>query len=200
MSIELLIADKIEKLDPTLNVKGADRKMVQLACKDFSNYIKFDQKSAYKYSLTEIEKYSKNHLQELKSFLTIWTGKWMEKWQERVKLLVGNQSKEEFSEHCSTLAKSQPLWEKLNCKDELMDIVLSELINNGEICATTIIAEYIIKTNLTDDYLELNSEKTINFLSKVIHRANEISKRNGPLMFVEINKTYYNSARTNLEQ
>jgi hypothetical protein len=193
MSIESLIAEKIQKLDPTLNVKGSDRKMIQLVCKDFANYMKFSQKSAYKFSFTEKEKYSKIDLPELKSFLTIWTGKWMEKWRERVKLRVGPQSKEELTENNTTVAKAQPVWENLKFKEELIDIVMSELITNGEICGTASIAEYVVKTNLTNNCLELDAEKTINFLSTVIHRAHEISKTNGPLMFLEINKNYYNS-------
>ena len=156
--------------------------------------MKFSQKSTYKFVFAEKEKYSKIHLQELKSFLTIWIGKWMEKWRERVKLLVGNQSKEELTEHYTNVAKAQPLWENLKFKEELIDIVMFELINNGEICGTAIIAEYVIKTNLTNNGFELNAEKTINFLNKLTHRAHEISKENGPLMFVEINKNYYNLA------
>ena len=148
-TIEPLIADKLKKIDPTINAQGADRKMLQLACKDFANYMKFNSKTPLNLRQEKnIEEFSQKNPAELESFLTIWTGKWMRKWQERVKLFIGDQNKKELSDLMITFAKAGPLWQKLDCKEELLDIVESTLINNGEICGTQILAEYTLKTEL----------------------------------------------------
>ncbi|MGD0451239.1 MAG: hypothetical protein ABSA79_09340 [Candidatus Bathyarchaeia archaeon] len=156
--------------------------------------MKFKYKSANNLPFEEkVEKFSKKELSELESFLSIWTAAWMKKWQERVKLLVGNQRKTEHNDLQKTLEEAQPAWETLDCKEELMDIVQSALINNGEICGTQILAEHVLKMELAKDDLKFDNGKTVEFLNNVLRRARVISQTSGPLMFIEINRAYYAS-------
>jgi len=194
-SVEKLISDKIKKIDSTLDFQGSDRKVLQLACKDFANYMKFNCKSTYNLRLEEkLEKFSREETAELESFLTIWTAIWMKKWQERVKLFIGNQSRNEFNELYKTLDKAGPIWQTLDCKEELIDIAESTLINNGEICGTQILAEYTLKVELAKNNLNLTDKaQALTFLNNVMNRAHEIAKTSGPLMFVEASKAYYSS-------
>jgi hypothetical protein len=194
-SVEKLISDKIKKIDSTLDFQGSDRKVLQLACKDFANYMKFNCKSTYNLRLEEkLEKFSREETAELESFLTIWTAIWMKKWQERVKLFIGNQSRNEFNELYKTLDKAGPIWQTLDCKEELIDIAESTLINNGEICGTQILAEYALKVELAKNNLNLTDKaQALTFLNNVMNRAHEIAKTSGPLMFVEASKAYYSS-------
>jgi hypothetical protein len=194
-SVEKLISDKIKKIDSTLDFQGSDRKVLQLACKDFANYMKFNCKSTYNLRLEEkLEKFSREETAELESFLTIWTAIWMKKWQERVKLFIGNQSRNEFNELYKTLDKAGPIWQTLDCKEELIDIAESTLINNGEICGTQILAEYALKVELAKNNLNLTDKaQALTFLNNVMNRAHEIAKTSGPLMFVEAGKAYYSS-------
>jgi hypothetical protein len=196
--IEVLIADKIKKIDSTLDLQGADRKMLQLACKDFANYMKFSCRSAYNLRFEEkLERFSDKEHSELDAFLTVWTGMWVKKWQERVKLFMGERSKDEHNLQ-TVLAAARSQWQTLDCKEELIDSIESTLINNGEICGTQNLAEYTIKTELAKKGNLDISDKTqaITFLNNVLRRAHEIAKTSGPLMFVEVNKTYYNQATT----
>ena len=195
-SVEKLISDKIKKIDSTLDFQGSDRKVLQLACKDFANYMKFNCKSTYNLRLEEkLEKFSREETAELESFLTIWTAIWMKKWQERVKLFIGNQSRNEFNELYKTLDKAGPIWQTLDCKEELIDIAESTLINNGEICGTQILAEYTLKVELAKNNLNLTDKaQALTFLNNVMNRAHEIAKTSGPLMFIEASKAYYSSA------
>jgi len=194
-SVEKLISDKIKKIDSTIDFQGSDRKVLQLACKDFANYMKFNCKSTYNLRLEEkLEKFSREETAELESFLTIWTAIWMKKWQERVKLFIGNQSRNEFNELYKTLDKAGPIWQTLDCKEELIDIAESTLINNGEICGTQILAEYALKVELAKNNLNLTDKaQALTFLNNVMNRAHEIAKTSGPLMFVEASKAYYSS-------
>ena len=116
------------------------------------------------------------------------------KWQDRVKLLIGKQNKEESCRDFKNLEKAEPLWQTLECKAELIDAVQSILINNGEICGSELLAEHTLKLELVNSTLDLSDRaQALTFLGNVMHRANEIAKNRGPLLYVEINKSYYAS-------
>ena len=192
--IERIIEEKIAKADLTLDLQGSDRKMLQLACKDFTNYIKFCRNTSYQIKLDDLEKISQEESLELKSFLSVWVAKWMKKWQERVKLLIGKHNKDESCRDFKNLKKAEPLWQTLNCKAELIGIVQSTLINNDEICGSELLAEHTLKLELANSTLDLSDKaQALAFLSNIMHRANEIAKNRGPLLYVEINKSYYAS-------
>lgn len=200
--IEQLITEKIKKISPTLDAQGSDRKMLLLAYKDFANYMKFSSKSTYSSNFEEkIETVSKNNLPELDSFLTIWTGMWVSKWQQRVKLFIGNNAKKEHNDLQQTYSKAEPLWKNLECKQELIDMVKSMLIDNGEICGSEMLAEYALKIELTKNKLDIkNKQQALTFVNNVTHRVHAIAKTTGPLMFIEINKSYFSSLQTQTPQ
>jgi hypothetical protein len=195
--IEQLISEKIKKISPTIQAQGSDRKVLQLAYKDFANYMKFSSKSTYSSNFEEkLETISKNDLPELDSFLTIWTGMWINKWQQRVKLFIGNNAKKELNDLQQTYSKAEPMWKNLDCKEELVDMVKSMLINNGEICGSEMLAEYALKIELTKNKLDLkDKQQAITFVNNITHRVHAIAKTTGPLMFVEVTKSYFNSAQ-----
>ena len=57
------------------------------------------------------------------------------------------------------------------------------------------LAEYALKLELAKEDLDLsNKVQALTFLNNVIRRAHEIANTKGPLIFVEINKSYYASA------
>ena len=158
--IEQLISEKIKKISPTIDAQGSDRKVLQLAYKDFANYMKFSSKSTYSSNFEEkLETISKNNLPELDAFLTIWTGMWIKKWQQRVKLFIGNNAKKELNDLQQTYSKAEPAWKNLECKEELIDMVKSMLINNGEICGSEMLAEYALKMELTKNKLDLKNKQ-----------------------------------------
>ena len=190
--IEKLIEEKITKADSTLDLKGSDRKMLHLACKDFAYYIKYNCKTSYQVELDQLEKISQQEKLELESFLSVWVARWMKKWQERVKLLIGKQNKKELFQESKNIEKAEPLWQTLECKAEILAIAQSTLINNDEICGSELLAEHAVKLELASNALNI-SDKTqaLTFLSNIMHRAKEIAKNQGPLLYVEVNKSYY---------
>lgn len=193
MHIEALIVEKIRKIDPTVDPKGSDRKMLELTCKDFANYVKFYSKFSNNTIFEEkFEKFSKEKKKELDAFLTVWTAMWMRKWQERVKLIIGKQH--EGEELSKTIVEAEPIWQTLNCKEELVNVVGFTLIKDGEICSSEMLAESVVKSELVKEDIDFNDKvQALTFLNKVIHRAHEIAKTTGPLIFVAINKGYYDS-------
>lgn len=193
---EILIEQKIAKTYLTLDLHGSDRKMLQLACKDFVSYMKLNCKTTYGKDVYHLEKVSEAEMLEIESFLNVWVGKWMEKWQERVKLLIGKQGKNEFCHDLKTLEKVEPLWRTLECKTELTEIAQAALISKGEICGSELLAEHAIKMELASNTFDVSDRnQALTLLCNVMHRANEIAKNKGPLLFVEINKSYYASSK-----
>ncbi len=39
--IETMLSTKINEIDPTIDIHGADRKVFQIACQDLKNYLRY---------------------------------------------------------------------------------------------------------------------------------------------------------------
>ena len=195
---ETIISKKLKEADPTLDISGSDRRMLQVAHQDFSNYLKFNNnfadQEAYNLSLAQrMEHLHREDPVELESFLTVWTGIWLKKWKKRVKLLLGKQNQSKMSKAVKTLANAESHWRKLDCKEEIMGIVISALIKNGEICGTEILAESLVKTELGKKIdLDVNSgEQVLAVLNNALRRARQMAHITGPLITLKIGKNYF---------
>ena len=198
--VEIMLGEKLKDSDPALNIMGSDRKVLQVACQDFTNYLKFHWnligKEANQCELVErLENLFKEDSQELNAFLTVWTGIWFKKWKERVKLLIGTQNVNKWNKMSKTLANVEPIWRKIEHKQELQEIVISTLIKNGEVCGTEILAENLLKMELGEKDIENLNEKERIFatLNNSLRKAREMAQSRGPLIFVKIDKGYYNA-------
>ena len=198
--VEIMLGEKLKDADPALDILGSDRKVLQVACQDFTNYLKFHWnligKEANQCELVErLKSCLKKTPIELDAFLTVWTGIWFKKWKERVKLLIGNQNANKWNKMSKTLADVEPMWRKIEHKQELQEIVISTLIKNGEICGTEILAENLLKMELGEKNLENVNDKERVFLTvnNALRKAREMAQSRGPLIFVKIDKGYYNT-------
>ncbi len=187
--IEEMISSKFQKIDPITNSQDYDRKVIRLACKDFVNCMKHEAKISVEEGFeNKLEKIALEQHLEFDSFLTVWVGMWIKKWKERVKLVIGKKQ----IETSKTSEKSNIIWKKNQFKEEIIDIIMCALINNGEICGTEIIAQHILKQELSKNDINFDDKKqTLTFLENILHSTRDIAKTSGPLMFVEINKAYY---------
>ena len=197
--VEIVLTEKLKDADPALDVLGSDRKVLQVACQDFTNYLKFQWeligKESNNFELVEkIEQFLKENPSELESFLTVWVGIWLKKWKERVKLLFGSQNQNKWNKVAKTLANSEPLWKTLQHKQEITELVVGTLIKNGEICGTEILSENLVKVELGERNLKdvTDQELAIVTLNNALRRAREMAQSKGPLIFVKVDKGYYN--------
>jgi hypothetical protein len=198
--VEIMIGEKLKEADPALDITGADRKVLQVACQDFTNYLKFQWnligKEANQCDIVEkLEKLFKDDSAELDVYLKIWSGIWFKKWKERVKLLIGNQNANRWNKMAKTLSDAEPLWRKIEHKQELQEIVVATLIKNGEICGTEILAENLLKMELGEKNLQNYGDKERVFITvnNALRKAREMAQSHGPLIFVKIDKGYYNT-------
>jgi len=199
--IEILLSEKLKEIDPTMDVFGSDRKVLQIACQDLTNYLKVHWnligKEANECELVDmLEKFFNENPNELEEFLGIWTGIWFKKWKERVKLLIGNENSNRWNKVTKILSNAEPVWRKLSNRQEMQELVTSTLIKNGEICGTSILAENLLKMELGEKSREyVNEEEQImNLVNNTLRKARELTRSKGPLIYVKIDKGYYGSS------
>jgi hypothetical protein len=196
--IETLLSEKLKEIDPTMDVFGSDRKVLQIACQDLTNYLKVHWnlvgKEANECELVDmLEKFFKENPDELEEFFGIWTGIWFKKWKERVKLLIGNENFSRWNKVTKILSNAEPIWRKLSNRQEMQELVTSTLIKNGEICGTSILAENLLKMELGEknrQYIN-EEEQTMNLVNNTLRKARELTHSKGPLIYVKIDKGYY---------
>jgi hypothetical protein len=198
--VEILLTEKLKDADSALDILGSDRKVLQVACQDFTNYLKYQWnligKDANNLEFVEkMEKFFRENPDELEEFLTVWVGIWLKKWKERVKLLIGNQSQNRWNKVAKTLANAEPAWKDLPHKPEIMEIVIATLIKNGEICGTEILSENLLKMELGEKSVKcLNEqEQILRTLNNALRKARDMAQSRGPLIFVKIDKATTNS-------
>ncbi len=196
--VEIMLGEKLKDADPALDVMGSDRKVLQVACQDFTNYLKFHWnligKEASQCELVEkLEKQFHENPAELESFLTIWVSMWLKKWKERVKLLIGDQNQNKWSKVSKTLSSAEPYWRKIERKQELTEVVVGTLLKNGEICGTEILAENLLKMELGEKRAQSlgDKDRVFTVVNAALRKAREMSQSRGPLIFVKIDKGYY---------
>ena len=196
--VEIMLGEKLKDADPALEVMGSDRKVLQVACQDFTNFLKFHWnligKEASQCELVEkLEKLFKEEPAELEEFLTVWTGIWLKKWKQRVKLLIGQQNADKWRKASKNLRNAEPLWNKIERKQEIQEIVISSLIKNGEICGTEILAENLLKMELGEKRVKhlKDKERVFTVVNNALRKARGMAQSQGPLIFVKIDKGYY---------
>jgi hypothetical protein len=195
-SVKTILAQKITEAEPALDILGSDRKVLQVACQDFANYFRFNWKVGEEERECDVnnimEQFSKNEPIEFESFLTVWIGIWLKKWKARVKLLFGNQKQNCSKEISKPSENVETIWEKLDCKREMMDIVVSSLIRKSEICGTEILAENLLKKEIGKiNSQEINDKQLLIVLNNTLSKAREMAHKVGPLIYVKIDQAYF---------
>ncbi len=196
--IEMLLSEKLKSKNPMLDIFGSDRKVLQIACKDLTNYLRVHWnlvgKEANECELVDkLEEFHNEDPKELEEFIGLWTGMWLKKWKERVKLLIGKENSKKWNKVTRTLNKAEPLWRELPDRREMQEVVTSTLIKNGEICGTSILAENLLKMELgrsRKKYIN-GEERVINVVNNSLRKARELARSKGPLIFVKVDKGYY---------
>jgi hypothetical protein len=114
-----------------------------------------------------------------------------------VKLLIGNENASRWNKASKTLNNAEPQWNKLTNRKEIEEIVTLTLIRNGEICGTSILAENLLKMELGEKKKEPVNEKelVIHVVNDTLRKARELAHSQGPLIFVKVDKGYYQSTQ-----
>jgi len=193
-----MIGEKLKEADSALDVLGSDRKVLQVACEDFINYAKFHWglmgRETSQLELTnKLEQVFREDRDELEEFVNVWIGIWFKKWKERVKLLIGEDSANKWSKVTRTLNNAEPLWKKLEGKQEIRELLVNTLIKNGEICGTEILSENLLKLELGEKRVQClcEKERILIAVNNALRKGRNMALSRGPLIFVKIDKGYY---------
>ena len=199
--VEMLIGEKLKEADPVLDTIGSDRKVLQVACQDFTNYLKFHWnligKEANQCDIAErLDILFREDIDEFDDFLSVWCNIWFKKWKQRVKLLIGKQNACKWNKMAKNINNAEPIWQRIEHKAELQEVVVATLVKNGEICGTEILAENLLKMELGERYIQSLTDKELIFivLNNTLRKAREMAQSRGPLIFVKVDKGYYNSS------
>jgi hypothetical protein len=195
--IEIALSKKIKESEPTLDILGSDRKVFQVAVQDFMNYLNFKGFGVNKTNIIDqakrMEQLQKEEPAEFEASLGVWINIWLRKWKERVNLSFGKQVSRQTNKVSENNVKDESSWTKLECKEEIIEIIASALIKNAEICGTQVIAENIVKTEtckISSKDIN-NKEQVLKILNNALIRARETAQRRGPLIAIMIDKRYY---------
>lgn len=200
--IETLMSEKLMEKNPLIDVLGADRKVLQIACQDLANFLRvhwnlIGNDASQCEVVDRLEKLFEDDPEELQEFMVVWSGIWLRKWGERVKLLIGNENSKKWNNVTKILNNAEPIWTRLSNRSQMEDIVISTLIRNGEICGTSILAENLLKMELGDEKRNYANEKeqTLNAVTNALRKARDLTQSKGPLIFVKVDKGYYQASQ-----
>ena len=199
--VEIMIGEKLKEVDSALDILGSDRKVLQVACEDFTNYAKFHWelmgKETCQLELADkLEQIFKEDHVEFEEFVNVWIGVWFKKWKERVKLLIGEGNASKWSKVTKTINNAEPLWRTLEGKQEIRELIVTTLIKNGEICGTEILSENLLKMELGEKCVQYLSDKerVLIAINNALRKGRGMAQSKGPLIFVKIDKGYYGTA------
>jgi hypothetical protein len=198
--LETLLAESLQNRNPQLDLQGTDRRVLEIAHEDLTNFLKVHWRLVGKEStdfelIEKLYHYYHEDPKELEEFVNVWTGIWMRKWGERVKLLIGKKDSSSWQKVDQKMCEAEPMWRALPNRREIEDIVIESLIRNGEICGTAILAENLVKMELgsyTEKKIDPQCDQDVlNLVNGTLKRARNMSRSKGPLIFVRLDKRFF---------
>lgn len=202
--IETLLSKSLKEKRNQLELEGSDRQVLRIACEDLMNYLKVqwgligEKTSQYKL-INELERYFHEELEELQEFISVWSGLWLKKWGERVRLLIGKRYDARWRKMHKRIRNAQPLWNELQHKNEIKEIIIGTLVRNGEICGTSILAENLLKFEMNDyakNRIDISKpESLLNLVNNTLRRGRDVSRSRGALIFLRIGKSFFQFAK-----
>ena len=197
----LLLSESLRKRAPQLDLGGSDRKILCIAIEDLKNYLKvhwklMGKKTAESELREKVRQHFRERLEELEEFVDFWTGMWMRKWNERVKLVIGNKNHRHLKNIHEFPGKSKSRWNHMGSWSGIEEMAVEALIRNGEICGTSVLAESLLKSEFVQSaQRKVRRDDLLVVVNNLFKRARQLSKSGGPLMFVRIDKSFWNVLR-----
>jgi hypothetical protein len=198
----LLLAESLRKRAPQLDLVGTDRKIMSIAIEDLRNYLKVhwnlvgteDSESKLR---EKVHRYFHERVEELEEMVDLWTGMWLRKWNERVKLVIGDAKHGSLKDIHDLTEEGRFRWRHLEDWREVEEMALEALIRNGEICGTMSLAESLLKSEFRQGSVKKKTRRNdlVDVVNNLFKRARQLSESKGPLMFVRIDKHFWNVMR-----
>ncbi len=199
----LVLSESLKSRKPQLDLRSTDRKILHIAFEDLKNYLKVQwrligEEDAESKLRKKVRKYFYERREELEELVNLWTSMWMKKWNDRVKLVIGNRKHRNLKNIHQLPRKGKLKWKCLKDWSMLKDTAVEALIKNGEICGTSALAESLLKNELKrSDEKKIDQKDLLVTVNNLFKKAREISGSRGPLMFIRIDKRFWKIIRQN---
>ena len=196
----LLLSESLRKRAPQLDLGGADRKILHIAIEDLNNYLKvhwrlIGSKTAQSELKEKVDKYFRERIEELEELVDFWAGMWMKKWNERVKLVIGDEEHRHLKNIHDFSGESKSKWRRMRSWQEIEEMAIEALIRNGEVCGTSVMAERLLSSEFGQHGQTTDRDDLIVVVNNLFKRARQLSKSGGPLMFIRIDKRFWDVLR-----
>ena len=185
------LAKELEREIPDVDIYGSERKLLDFAFQDLETCLDSE---CTRVSFDDIEKVlnDETNLDEIKSFLTVWTTRWLKKWRERVTLC---QKIPQISlAHIKIKNRAAKVFKQMEKEKELKRLVIQKLINKGEVCMVNLIAENLIIEEIAQR-LKANDKKEptnwttldpLEIFQEVVPRINRLTERKVPIIHLKL--------------
>jgi hypothetical protein len=185
------LAKELEKEIPDLDLYGSEKRLLEFVSKDLEIWLKIRLGDVNSDELKKASNARENQ-EEIKTFLTVWTKQWLEKWRERVTLCrkMPIFSLNDFKR--KKMAKK--IFQQMEKGQELKNWVVQKLINQGEICMPELISDNLIIEHIAYSLKKKKDEastsktkmKPWQILQDVLPHVNSLAKRKTPLIHMKL--------------
>ena len=185
------LAKELEREIPNVDIYGSERKLLDFAFQDLETCLGSE---CSKVSFDDIKKALNDEANqdEIKSFLKVWTTRWLKKWRERVTLC---QKIPQISlAHIKIKNRAIKVFKQMEKEKELKRLVVQKLINKGEVCMVNLIAENLIIEEIAQR-LKANDKKEptnwttldpLEIFQEVVPRINRLAERKIPIIHLKL--------------
>jgi hypothetical protein len=190
--ILLWLADGLEKRMPNLELEGLDKSVLVYAYQDLQTCLSIGLEASNRYQLhMKLRRAVERSPDEVKAFLEVWAGQWVEKWRKRVTVSQGVQkvSRRRFG----FLRRALKLYRVMKERKKLEELVVQRLVRRGEVCRPKQIAENLIIKEIAAQLGKCQGKNlmcvSLNML-KVLHgvyaRIEKLAESKTPLLHLKI--------------
>ena len=186
-----LLAEEILGYLPQFEPYSSDYQMVIYACRDLKEWMKWKLGVDTLREVNErIEKYLEEDIGAFKFLLNCWASLWVVKWKERVEVL--STAPKPPAEVLKRISDTRRLFQNLEYRKELKQLVVQKLLSQGEICMVGFIAEQLITEEIARCNMTLVSAQEIakifplDILNSLSSRISKLSMEKGPLVYLSI--------------
>jgi hypothetical protein len=189
--ISAYLAMQLEKEIPDVDIYGVERKLLDFAYEDLETCIKLKWKDANSVDIEEALD-NEDQQEEVKAFLKVWTGQWLEKWRERVTFC---QKMPRFSlQHLKAKRKAAKIFKRMEYGQELKEFIVQKLVNQGEVCMPELIAEnlvieqiaYLLKMNGGKTPVDKDALEPWQIFRDVLPQVKSLTERKMPLIHMKL--------------
>jgi len=182
--LEILLQRALESRCLLMDWQGADRKVLEIAAQDLTNWLKYHWNLIGEESNLLAAQKIENVLgtKEFDEEVNVFAGMWANRWRIRVKLVFNQKAKPK------TESKPYVRWITSEQKRDLIEAITFELVKRGEICGTNVLACEILHRA----EIQLGEKHDVfTLLSTALRLTREVILQAGSLIFLKVDKRYY---------